>query len=174
MIHFVSLVTHSSPSSGLSSWYRMNYWEDSLVTLKMVTSGWWVKWSCKCHIVNEIQRFRWRVGDECFEMNHRCNQKSHNDLQRWGWRVDECCKNSFFLIHSSRLYLRSVLPPFQVRCKSVSGPFRNYRIIGGRAKDHRRIIGGRTSILLNAKTLRRKEFIWPRKTSVSFVISVFK
>ena len=31
----------------------------------------------------------------------------------------------------------SVVPPLYLRSKSVSGPFRNYRISEGRAKDHR-------------------------------------
>ena len=123
VIYFVSLVTHSSPLWDLSSWYIMNYRANSLVTLK-----WWRvgdEWNSRVNVTLPIRYvgFWWWVGDECFKMNHRCNQKSHNDLQRWGWRVDECCKNSFFLIHSSCLYLRSVLPPFQVRCKSVLPPF---------------------------------------------------
>ena len=63
---------------------------------KKVTSGWRVNLPCKSHILSKIQRFGWWVGDECFEMNHRCNQKSHNNLQRWGWRVAELYENSFF------------------------------------------------------------------------------
>ena len=35
------------------------------------------------------------------------------------------------------LHNASVVPPFQIRFRSVSGPFRNYRISEGRAKDHR-------------------------------------
>ena len=41
VIHFVSLVTHSSPIGGISFWYRISYIDNSLVALKM-----------------------WRVGDE--------------------------------------------------------------------------------------------------------------
>ena len=35
------------------------------------------------------------------------------------------------------LHNASVVPPLYLRSKSVSGPFRNYRISEGRAKDHR-------------------------------------
>ena len=106
MIHFKTLVTHSSPLSGISCWYRTSCMANLLVTLKRVTSGWRVNRPCKCQILNKIQGFGWWVGDECSKMNHRCNPKSHNNLQRWGWRVDELYENSFF---SKRCY-----PPVRV------------------------------------------------------------
>ena len=96
VIHFVSVVTHSSPLNSISCWYRISCIVNSPVTLKRWrVGGEWI------NLVNltfstRYKALGWWVGDECFEMNHRCNHKSHNNLQRWGWRVDELYENSFF------------------------------------------------------------------------------
>ena len=96
VIHFVLLVTHSSPLSNISYWYRISYIANLLITLKRWRVG--DEWIDLVNLTfsTRYRTLGWRVGDECFEMNHRCNRKSHNNLQRWGWRVDELCKNSFF------------------------------------------------------------------------------
>ena len=97
---------------------------------KDIINGWRVNFVYNRHTLNNIQRFWWWVGDECFKMNHRCKQLTICKLQRYGWRVAEFRKNSFFQVknsfaHSSFAYpslclrSRSVVSPFQVRCKSV-------------------------------------------------------
>ena len=112
------------------------------------------------HIISKLQRFWWRVGDECFKMNHRCNYKSLSSLQRWGWRVAGLYENlfflnsdfSFFVFHFSLFnfslftYSASVPPPFHLRFKSVSGPFQNGEQIGGKWDLHRICKGGRREL----------------------------
>ncbi len=72
-----------------------------------------------------------------------------------GDELTSVAKILFFLVYLSRLCLRSVLGPFQVRCKSVSGPLRNYRIIGGRM---------RRWIVLKSETERAKKSPYPMKS----------
>ena len=56
---------------------------------------------------------------------------------------------------SHRTHVKYVLP-LCFRCASVSSPFLNYRINGGRAKDQRRINGGSTEDEGSQKRSRRE------------------
>ena len=62
VIHFVPLVTHSSPSSGISIWYKATCKGNSLITYFWVTSGERVNCACNIHIINKIHGFRRWVG----------------------------------------------------------------------------------------------------------------
>ena len=57
MIHFASLVTHSSPLSSISFWYRKSYIANSLVTPK-----------------------KWRVGDEWINLLYTTFSTRYKDL----------------------------------------------------------------------------------------------
>ena len=123
------------------------------------------------HIISKLQRFCWRVGDECFKMNHRCNYKSLSSLQRWGWRVAELYENlfflnsdfSFFTFHFLIFHFSLTLPPFHLRFKSVSGPFQNGEQIGGKWDLHRIYKGGR-------RELHRNEIVpFPANQGILFI-----
>ena len=62
-----------------------------------------------------------------------------------GDELTSVAKILFFLVHLSRLYLKSVPDPFQVRCKSVLTPFLG---MGGKWDLHRTYMGGRREVVL--------------------------